>query len=42
MGDITVLKGKYELSIDVANVSTSEDEFGVAKDLAATAVDRLP
>jgi len=42
IGDITVLKGKYELSIDVANVSTSEDEFGVAKDLAAKAVDRLP
>lgn len=39
IGDITVLKGKYELSIDV---SAGEDDFEVAKDLAAKAADRLP
>jgi len=42
IGDITVLKGKYELSVDVANVSTSDADFEVAKDLAKKAVDRLP
>jgi len=40
IGDITVLKGKYELSIDVS--TGGEDDFEVAKDLAAKAVDRLP
>ena len=40
IGDITVLKGKYELSIDVS--ASGQDEFEVAKELAAKAVDRLP
>ena len=40
IGDITVLKGKYELSIDVS--TGEQDEFEVAKDLASKAVERLP
>jgi hypothetical protein len=40
IGDITVLKGKYELSVDVS--TGGEDDFEVAKGLAAKAVDRLP
>jgi hypothetical protein len=40
IGDITVLKGKYELSIDV--FASGQDEFEIAKDLAANAADRLP
>jgi len=40
IGDITVLKGKYELSVDVS--TGGEDDLEVAKGLAAKAVDRLP
>ena len=40
IGDITVLKGKYELSVGVS--TGGEDDFEVAKGLAAKAVDRLP
>jgi len=41
IGDITVLKGKYELSVDVS-VGDGEVDFETAKDVAAKAVDRLP
>ena len=41
IGDITVLKGKYELSVDVS-VEGGEADFETAKDVAAKAVDRLP
>ena len=41
IGDITVLKGKYELSVDVS-VDDGEADFETAKDVAAKAVDRLP
>ena len=41
IGDITVRKGKYELSVDV-NTDDAEADFQTAKDLAAKAVDRLP
>jgi hypothetical protein len=39
--DISVLKGKYDVSIDVA-LPDDQDEMAVAQDLARTAVDRLP
>jgi len=41
LGDITVLKGKYELSVDVS-VEDTDADFETAKDVAAKAVDRLP
>ena len=41
IGDITVLKGKYELSVDVS-VEGGEADFETAKDVAAKAADRLP
>ena len=41
IGDITVLKGKYELSVDVS-VEGGDADFETAKDVAAKAVDRLP
>jgi hypothetical protein len=41
IGDITVLKGKYELSVDVS-VNNDDSDFETAKELAAQAVDRLP
>jgi len=41
IGDITVLKGKYELSVDVS-VGEGDADFETAKDVAAKAVDRLP
>ena len=41
IGDITVLKGKYELSVDVS-VAGDDADFETAKDVAAKAVDRLP
>jgi hypothetical protein len=40
IGDITVLTGKYELSVDVS-VGDGEADFETAKDVAAKAVDRL-
>jgi hypothetical protein len=39
--DISVLKGKYDVSIDLA-LPDDQDEMAVAEDLARTAVDRLP
>ena len=41
IGDITVLNGKYELSVDVS-VGDGEADFETAKDVAAKAVGRLP
>jgi hypothetical protein len=41
IGEITVLKGKYELSVDVS-VEGGDADFETAKDVAAKAVDRLP
>jgi hypothetical protein len=41
IGDITVLEGKYELSVDVS-VGDGEADFETAKDVAAKAVGRLP
>jgi hypothetical protein len=41
IGDIRVLKGKYELSVDV-NVEGGDADFETAKEVAAKAVDRLP
>jgi len=38
---LTVLKGRYELEVDVS-LEGDEAEFEAAKDLAATAVERLP
>ena len=38
---VTVLKGRYELDVDV-NLEGSEADFEAAKELAATAVERLP
>ncbi|MDO8614846.1 MAG: hypothetical protein Q7T33_03795 [Dehalococcoidia bacterium] len=38
---ITVLNGKYEVSVDVIS-GGDEDEFELAKDLVKKAVDRLP
>ena len=38
---LTVLKGRYELEVDVS-LEGDEAEFVAAKDLAATAVERLP
>lgn len=40
--DISVLKGKYELSIDLSNDEDDEIQFEKAKTLAALVVDRLP
>jgi hypothetical protein len=43
IGDITVLIGKYELSVDVGVSSSDSDaDFETAKELAIQAVDRLP
>jgi hypothetical protein len=39
--DVTVRKGRYELSIDVS-LEGGEADFETAKELAATAVERLP
>jgi hypothetical protein len=41
IGDVTVLIGKYELSVDVG-VDDADADFETAKELAAQAVDRLP
>ena len=40
IGDITALKGKYELSVDIS-VEGGDADFETAKDVAAKAVDRL-
>jgi len=41
IGEITVLEGKYELSVGVS-VEGGDADFETAKDVAAKAVDRLP
>lgn len=40
--DISVLKGKYELSIDISDVSDGEAQFQKARSLAESALARLP
>lgn len=41
IGDVTVQKGKYELSVDILT-EDDEADFAAAKDLAKTALGRLP
>lgn len=41
IGDVTVQKGRYELSVDILTEDDTAD-FAVAKDLAKTALGRLP
>jgi hypothetical protein len=41
IGDVTVQKGKYELSVDILT-EDNEADFAAAKDLAKTALGRLP
>jgi hypothetical protein len=40
--DITVIKGKYEMSVDVLNDSDDEVQYEKAKELAIIALGRLP
>jgi hypothetical protein len=40
--DISILQGKYELSIDVVNDSDEEAQYEKAKELAMIALSRLP